>query len=87
MSDVPSIGAFAIVPSNDHEAATVFWKRLGFKRARGIDDYVIMEDWGCEVHLTQAGPREWRVRASARWRVLGAPGTMTRTFEGASEDI
>ena len=56
MSDVPSIGAFAIVPSNDLEAATLFWERLGFKRTGGIDDYVIMEGWGCEVHLTQAGP-------------------------------
>jgi hypothetical protein len=61
MSDVPSIGAFAIVPSNDLEAATLFWERLGFKRTGGIDDYVIMEGWGCEVHLTQAGPGEWQV--------------------------
>ena len=61
MSDVPSIGAFAIVPSNDLEAATLLWERLGFTRTGGIDDYVIMEGWGCEVHLTQAGPGEWRV--------------------------
>lgn len=61
MSDVPSIGAFAIVPSNDLEAATPFWERLGFKRAGGTDDYIIMEGWDCEVHLTQAGPGEWRV--------------------------
>ncbi|RYF24120.1 MAG: glyoxalase [Oxalobacteraceae bacterium] len=61
MSNVPSIGAFAIVPSNDLEAATLFWERLGFKRAGGTDDYVIVEGWGCEVHLTQAGPGVWRV--------------------------
>jgi hypothetical protein len=47
MSDVPSIGASAIIPSNDLEAATLFWERFGFKRAGGIDNYVILEGWGC----------------------------------------
>lgn len=63
MSDTESIGAFAIVPSNDLSSAIAFWERLGFSRTGGDDQYVIMEGWGCEVHLTQAGGGAWRVPA------------------------
>lgn len=63
MSDDPSIGAFAIVPSNDLSAAIPFWERLGFARTGGDQHYIIMEGWGCEVHLTQAGGGAWRVPA------------------------
>ena len=61
MSDIPSVGAFAIVPSNDLVAAIPFWIRLGFARTGGDANYIIMTGWGCEVHLTQAGPGPWRV--------------------------
>ncbi|MEJ0077476.1 MAG: glyoxalase [Alphaproteobacteria bacterium] len=61
MSDIPSTGAFAIVPSNDLPAAIPFWERMGFARTDGADNYVIMTGWGCEVHLTQAGAGPWRV--------------------------
>ena len=61
MSDMPAIGAFAIVPSNDLSAAIPFWERMGFARTGGADNYVIMTGWGCEVHLTQAGDGPWRV--------------------------
>lgn len=63
MSDTPSVGAFAIVPSNDLPAAIPFWERLGFARTGGDHQYVIMNGWGCEVHLTQAGEGPWRVSA------------------------
>ena len=61
MSDVPSVGAFAIVPSNDLQAAIPFWEQLGLKRTGGVDEYVIMTGWGCEVHLIQAGTGPWSV--------------------------
>lgn len=61
MSVLPSVGAFAIVPSNDLAAALPFWERLGFARTGGNDQYVIMAGWACEVHLTQAGDGPWRV--------------------------
>ena len=61
MSDATSVGAFAIVPSNDLPAAIPFWERMGFARAGGDENYVIMEGWDCEVHLTQAGSGPWRV--------------------------
>lgn len=61
MSDAPSIGAFAIVPSNDLPRAIPFWERLGFVRTNDVADYVIMRGWECEVHLTQAGRERWRV--------------------------
>jgi hypothetical protein len=54
-------GAFAIVPSNDLPAAVPFWERLGFARAGGEGQYIIMAGWDCEVHLTQAGEGPWRV--------------------------
>ena len=63
LADTESVGAFAIVPSNDLPAAIPFWERLGFLRTGGDHQYVIMEGWGCEVHLTQAGGGAWRVPA------------------------
>jgi hypothetical protein len=56
-----TVGAFAIVPSNDLGAAIPFWERLGFGRTGGDENYIIMTGWGCEVHLTQAGDGPWRV--------------------------
>jgi hypothetical protein len=56
-----SVGAFAIVPSNDLKAAIAFWERLGFARTGGEGDYVIMTGLNCEVHVTQAGDGPWRV--------------------------
>jgi len=56
-----TVGAFAIVPSNDLKAAIPFWERLGFARTGGDANYVIMTGWDCEVHLTQAGDGPWRV--------------------------
>ncbi len=61
MPETPSVGAFAIVPSNDLPSAIPFWERLGFSRTGGASDYVKMTGWGCEVHLTQAGSGAWRV--------------------------
>ena len=56
-----STGAFAIVPSNDLKTAVLFWERLGLARTGGDENYYIMTGWGCEVHLTQAGPGPWAV--------------------------
>jgi hypothetical protein len=61
MTETPSIGAFAIVPSNNLPAAIPFWERLGFNRTGGADDYIIMTGCGCEVHLIQAGDGPWGV--------------------------
>lgn len=61
MSKHDTIGAFAIVPSNNLSAAIPFWERLGFVRGGGDQHYVIMTGLGCEVHLTQAGDGPWRV--------------------------
>lgn len=61
MSDIPAVGAFAIVPSNDLPVARLFWERMGFERTGGDSNYFIMTGWGCEVHLTQAGTGPWRV--------------------------
>jgi hypothetical protein len=61
MSDTPSIGAFAIVPSNNLSAAIPFWERLGFSRNGGDVNYIIMTGWSCEVHVIQAGAGPWRV--------------------------
>jgi hypothetical protein len=63
MSTTPAVGAFAIVPSNDLQAALPFWQRLGFTRTGGEGQYVILSGWGCEVHLTQAGAAPWDVPA------------------------
>jgi len=56
-----TVGAFAIVPSNDLTAAQGFWERLGFARTGGDAQYLIMTGWDCEVHVTQAGEGPWRV--------------------------
>jgi hypothetical protein len=61
MSMPSSVGAFAIVPSNNLGAAVPFWERLGFTRTGGEDTYIIMTGWNCEVHLTQAGSGPWAV--------------------------
>ena len=61
MSEIPAVGAFAIVPNNDLQAAIPFWERLGFKRSGGDDGYIIMTGWGCEVNLTQENDEQWRV--------------------------
>jgi hypothetical protein len=61
MSTAPSVGAFAIIPSNDLPAAVPFWERMGFLRTGGDFNYMIFTGWGCEVHLTQAGAGPWRV--------------------------
>lgn len=55
MPNSDTVGAFAIVPSNDLHAALPFWERLGFSRTGGDTHYFIMTGWGCELHLTQAG--------------------------------
>jgi hypothetical protein len=62
-ADQPSVGAFAIVSSNDLPRAILFWERMGFARTGGDDRYIIMTGWGCEVHLIQAGHGPWRVPA------------------------
>jgi hypothetical protein len=61
MPILPTVGAFAIVPSNDLRSAVLFWERLGFERTGGDSNYIIMTGWGCEVHLTQAGEGPWKV--------------------------
>jgi hypothetical protein len=61
MTDIPEVGAFAIVPSNELPVAQMFWERMGFERTGGDAHYFIMTGWGCEVHLTQAGTGPWRV--------------------------
>ena len=63
MSEIPNVGAFAIVPNSDLQSAIPFWERLGFRRSGGVGNYVIMTGWGCEVHLTQSGDEAWRVSA------------------------
>ena len=37
-----TVGAFAIVPSNDLTAAVPFWERLGFEPTGGDANYIIM---------------------------------------------
>lgn len=61
MQAKPTVGAFAIVPTNDVKVARAFWERLGFARTGGDETYFILTGWGCEVHLTQAGDGVWRV--------------------------
>jgi hypothetical protein len=61
MTDIPEVGAFAIVPSNELPVAQLFWERMGFPLTGGDANYFIMTGWGCEVHLTQAGTGPWRV--------------------------
>jgi hypothetical protein len=59
-----TVGAFAIVLSNDLNAAIPFWERMGFARTGGDSNYIIMTGWDCEVHLTQAGSGPWPVPKS-----------------------
>ena len=61
MTPSETVGAFAIVPSNDLSVAVQFWERLGFIRVGGAAQYAIMRGFGCEVHLTQAGTGPWAV--------------------------
>lgn len=61
MANKESIGAFAIVPTNDLVATISFWERLGFERVGGDKHYVILTGWDCEVHVTQAGEGPWAV--------------------------
>jgi hypothetical protein len=56
-----TIGAFAIVLSNNLKTAIPFWEHLGFARTVGDANYVIITGWDCEVHLTQAGAGLWPV--------------------------
>ena len=56
-------GAFAIIPHNDLAAAIRFWEQLRFVRVGGDGAYAIMQGWGCELHLTQAGTGPWAVAA------------------------
>ena len=56
-----TVGAFAIVPSNNLPVAVSFWKRLGFDPTGGDAQYIILTGWSCEVHLIQAGDGPWRV--------------------------
>ena len=56
-----TVGAFAIVPSNDLPTALAFWERLGFARTGGDEQYYILAGWDCEVHLVQAGDGPWKV--------------------------
>jgi hypothetical protein len=61
MPEIPSVGAFATIPSNNLPSAIGFWERLGFTRSGGDANYIIMSGWDCELHLTQAGSGPWRV--------------------------
>ena len=61
MDSQPSSGAFAIVPCNDLEAALPFWEQMGFARAGGDSQYVILTGWDCEVHLRRGDPPPWDV--------------------------
>ena len=56
-----TVGAFAIIPSNDLKTAIFSLGTSRFARAGGDSNYIIMIGWGCEVHLTQAGTGLWRV--------------------------
>ena len=79
MCEIPPIGAFAIIPSNDLPAAIPFWQRLGFARTGGDANDIIMTGWGCEVHLIQAGDGPWRVPAANNLSAyLSAPRRWTR---------
>jgi hypothetical protein len=41
-----TVGAFAIVPSNNLVAVVPFWERLGFDRTGGDANYIIVVGWG-----------------------------------------
>ncbi|MCZ8209180.1 MAG: glyoxalase [Aquidulcibacter sp.] len=61
MASMESVGAFAIVPTNDLVATLSFWERLGFEPVGGDKHYVILFGWDSEVHVTQAGQGPWAV--------------------------
>ena len=61
MTQTPPVGAFAIVPCNDLEAALPFWKQMGFEKTGGDSIYVILTGWDCEVHLRRGDPPPWDV--------------------------
>ncbi len=61
MAEDVSVGAFAIVPCNDMRAARPFWERLGFAVTGDFGNYLILQGWGCEVHLQPTGG-EWAVQ-------------------------
>ena len=61
MRDTPTTGAFAIVPSNDIEAALPFWKQMGFACSGGDANYWILTGWDCELHLRRGDPPPWDV--------------------------
>ena len=55
------VGAFAIVPCNDIEAAMPFWQQMGFVQEGGDHLYRILRGWDCEVHLRRGDPPPWDV--------------------------
>jgi hypothetical protein len=63
MSHEPSVGAFAIVPSNDIDAALRFWFQMGFEAydTGGDGVFHILTGWGCEIHLRRGDPPPWNV--------------------------
>jgi hypothetical protein len=64
MSGAPPVGAFAIVPCNDLEAARAFWRQMGFAETGGEPSYLILTGWDCEVHLRRGDPPPWDVPAN-----------------------
>ena len=66
MSDAPTTGAFAIVPTNDISAALPFWRQMGFAAhdAGGDGQYYILTGWECEIHLRRGDPPPWDVPAN-----------------------
>lgn len=63
MADAVTTGAFAIVPSNDIEAALPFWHQMGFEShdTGGDGSFIILTGWDCEVHLRRGDPPPWDV--------------------------
>ncbi len=61
MTSEPAVGAFAIVPCNNLQAALPFWRQMGFEQTGGDANYVILSGWGCEVHLRRGDPPPWDV--------------------------
>jgi hypothetical protein len=55
-----TVGAFAIVLSNDLKVAIPFWERMGFARTGGDSNYIIMTGWGCEVQSRSQQRRRMR---------------------------
>jgi hypothetical protein len=70
MCEIPPIGAFSIIPSNDLPAAIPLWQRLGFARTGGDANDILMTGWGCGLHLIQAADGPWRVPLV---RAIGLP--------------